>query len=84
MKVEFDVFANLDVDCDLIQFELDTSLPRTSKEFIPISGMTHVRTSPFYPQSNGKTERWRQSLEGECIRPGTPLSLDDARRLVSG
>ena len=27
------------------------------KEFIRISGMTHVRTSPFYPQSNGKQER---------------------------
>jgi hypothetical protein len=23
-------------------------------------------------------------LKEECIRPGTPLSLDDARRLVSG
>ena len=45
--------------------------------------MTHVRTSPFYPQSNGKIERWHKSLKGECIRPGTPLSLDDARRLVS-
>jgi putative transposase len=53
------------------------------KEFIRISGMTHVRTSPFYPQSNGKIERWHQSLKGECIRPGTPLSLDDARRLVT-
>jgi len=54
------------------------------KEFIRISGMTHVRTSPFYPQSNGKIERWHKSLQGECIRPGTPLSLDDARRLVEG
>ena len=44
--------------------------------------MTHVRISPFYPQSNGKIERWHKSLKGECIRPGTPLSLDDARRLV--
>jgi len=41
------------------------------KEFIRISGMTHVRTSPFYPQSNGKIERWHKSLKGECIRPGT-------------
>jgi hypothetical protein len=32
----------------------------------------------------GKIERWHQSLKGECIRPGTPLSLDDARRPVSG
>ncbi len=54
------------------------------KEFIRISGMTHVRTSPYYPQSNGKIERWHKSLKGECIRPGTPLSLEDARRLVKG
>jgi len=54
------------------------------KEFIRISGMTHVRTSPYYPQSNGKVERWHGSLKSECIRPGTPLSLDDARRLVAG
>ncbi len=53
------------------------------KEFIRISGMTHVRTSPYYPQSNGKLERWHGSLKAECIRPGTPLSLDDAKRLVS-
>ncbi len=46
--------------------------------------MTHVRTSPSYPQSNGKIERWHKSLKGECILPGTPLSLDDARRLVRG
>jgi transposase InsO family protein len=45
------------------------------KEFIRISGMTHVKTSPYYPQSNGKIERWHKSLKGECIRLGTPLSL---------
>jgi transposase InsO family protein len=54
------------------------------KEFIRICGMTHVRTSPYYPQSNGKLERWHKSLKSECIRPGTPLSLEDARRLVAG
>jgi transposase InsO family protein len=52
------------------------------KEFIRISGMTHVRTSPYYPQSNGKIERWHKSLKGECIRPGTPLSLEHGQRLV--
>lgn len=52
------------------------------KEFIRISGMTHVKTSPFYPQSNGKLERFHQTIKDECIRPGVPLSLDDARRIV--
>ena len=53
------------------------------KEFIRISGMTHVRTSPYYPQSNGKIERWQQSVKRECIRPKTPLCVEDARRVVS-
>jgi transposase InsO family protein len=59
-------------------------IARDFKEFIRISGMTHVKTSPYYPQSNGKIERWHKSLKGECIRPGTPLSLEDPRRLVKG
>ena len=52
------------------------------KEYIRLCGMTHVRTAPYYPQSNGKIERWNRSLKSECIRPGTPLSVEDARRLV--
>jgi transposase InsO family protein len=44
--------------------------------------MTHVRTSPFSPQSNGKIERWHPSLKGERIRPGVPLSVEEGCRLV--
>jgi putative transposase len=58
-------------------------IARDFKEFIRISGMTHVKTSPFYPQSNGKLERFHKTLKGECIRPKSPLSLDDARRIVA-
>jgi transposase InsO family protein len=58
-------------------------IARDFKEFIRICGMTHVRTSPYYPQSNGKMERWFKTLKGECIRVKTPLSLEDARRLVA-
>ena len=57
-------------------------IARDFKEFIRISGMTHVRTSPYYPQSNGKLERWHQSVKRECIRPLTPLTLEDAYRLL--
>ena len=55
-------------------------LRRHFKEFVRIAGMTHVRISPGYPQSNGKKERFFQTLKTECIRPGTPLSIEDARR----
>jgi putative transposase len=53
------------------------------KEFIRICGMTHVRTSPYYPQSNGKIERWHRTIKGDCIRPETPLTLEDAVRIVA-
>jgi putative transposase len=49
------------------------------KEFIRLAGMTHVRTSPYYPQSNGKLERWHKTIKHECIRPKVPLSLEEAR-----
>ena len=41
-------------------------IARDFKEFIRIAGMTHVRTSPSYSQSNGKLERWHKSLKSEC------------------
>ena len=58
-------------------------IARDFKEFIRIAGLTHVRTSPYYPQSNGKIERWHKSLKKDCIRPGVPLNLQEARRLVT-
>jgi putative transposase len=57
-------------------------IARDFKEFIRLAGITHVRTSPYYPQSNGKLERWHGSLKRECIRPAAPASLDEARRRV--
>jgi transposase InsO family protein len=53
------------------------------KEFIRLTGMTHVRTSPYYPQSNGKIERWHKTIKADAIRPGQPATLDEARALVA-
>ena len=58
-------------------------IARDFKEFIRVAGMTHVRTSPYYPQSNGKLERYQQTLKVTTIRPKAPASLDEARRLVT-
>ncbi len=52
------------------------------KAFIRLVGMTHVRTSRYYPQSNGKIERWHKTLKTTAIRPKAPESLEEARRVV--
>ena len=65
-----------------IMFRSKVYHPSIPLHVFRISGMTHVRTSPYYPQSNGKLERWHKTLKGECVRPGSPLSLQEARELV--
>ena len=52
------------------------------KEFLRLTQLSHVTTSPYYPQSNGKKERWYKTLKGNCIRIKTPLSLEQARKVV--
>ena len=52
------------------------------KSFVRMCEMQHVRISPGYPQSNGKIEVWHKTLKSECIRPQTPLTLEDAFRVV--
>jgi transposase InsO family protein len=58
-------------------------IARDFKEFIRVTGMTHVKTSPYYPQSNGKLERLNKSIKSECIRPAALLSLADGLNQVS-
>lgn len=58
-------------------------IARDFKSFIRITGMSHVRTSPYYPQSNGKIERWHKTLKSNAIRVRTPLSLEQARTVVT-
>jgi transposase InsO family protein len=59
------------------------SIAKDFKEFIRACGMSHARAAPYYPQSDGKIEHWHRIPKEDCIRPGTPLSLEDARRIVA-
>ena len=76
--------AHPDVHPRLISDNGPQFVAKEFKQFVKLKGMDQVRTSPYYPQSNGKLERWHQSLKRECIRPKTPLCLEDARRIVTG
>lgn len=58
-------------------------IARDFKEFVRVAGMTHVRTSPYYPQSNGKIERWHRTVKVDVIRGKEPSTLEEARKFVA-
>ena len=53
------------------------------KKFVKVIGINHTRISPYYPQSNGKMERFNKTLKIECIRKKVPLTLEDANHLIA-
>ncbi len=53
------------------------------RNFISDNRLTHWTTSPYYPQSNGKLERFHKSIKEECIKKKCPLTLEDAKRIIT-
>jgi putative transposase len=58
-------------------------IARDFKSFVRVMGLTHVRTSPYYPQSNGKLERWHGTIKRQCVRPGCFENVEEARERVA-
>jgi len=58
-------------------------IARDFKVFIREVGMTHVRTSPFYPQSNGKLERFHRTIKHDALRRFDPSDPEQARRVIA-
>jgi putative transposase len=52
------------------------------KGYIRLTGMTHVRTAPYCPQSNGKLERFHKTIKVDAIRPAAPQTREDGLRVV--
>lgn len=48
------------------------------RNLLRLKGMKQVRTSPYYPQSNGKLERAHKTIKSEAIRKTVVLSFEDA------
>lgn len=52
------------------------------KKFIAEYGLSHVKTSIAYPQSNGKIERFHKTIKAECIREKLPVNHKEAKRII--
>lgn len=59
-------------------------LSKDFKEYMRLSGFSHVRTRPYYPQSNGKLERYHRTIKAEEIRRNAYISIEDARKRIAG
>ncbi len=54
------------------------------KVFERLTGLSHVRTSPNYPQCNCKLERFHCILKDRCIRPNCPATYkEEAQKRVT-
>lgn len=58
------------------------SIAEDCKQFVRLAGITHVRTSPCYPQSNGRLERWYGTLKSEEFHDKAPCDVEKAPRVV--
>ena len=57
-------------------------IARDFKDYIRLTGMTHVRTAPYYPQSNGKLERFHKTIKSDAIRVAAPQTREEAERVI--
>lgn len=57
-------------------------IARDFKTDIREAGMTHIRTSPYYPQSNGKIERFHRTIKADAIRQHDTSDPKQARRVI--
>ena len=61
----------------------DPELNPKLQSFCRHYGTVILPTKPRMPRHNGKLERFHRTVKADGIRPGTPLSLADARRIVA-
>jgi putative transposase len=51
-------------------------------EYLRLAGLTHIKTSIRYPQSNGKIEKFHGTINQECLTRSSFIDLDDAKRQI--
>ena len=51
-------------------------------EYLRLAGLTHIKTSIRYPQSNGKIEKFHGTINQECLTRSSFIDLDDAKKQI--
>lgn len=51
-------------------------------EYLRFAGLTHIRTSICYPQSNGKIEKLHSTINQECLSRSSFINLEDAKNQI--
>lgn len=52
------------------------------RRFLGFHGLTHATTSPYYPQSNGKVERWFAAVKGEGLQGKALADIEHAKEVI--
>lgn len=55
---------------------------REFRRFISLHGLTQATTSPYYPQSNGKIERWYGTVKHNALRGKALHDIDHAKQIL--
>jgi len=58
-------------------------ISREFKGYLEMVGITHRKTRFYYPQSNGKVERFMQSCKSESVRKHTALDLNELKEQIA-
>lgn len=64
----------------------DNGSPYRSRPFARVlrwSGIRHIRTRPYRPQTNGKAERWMRTVLSECLYLEVFASGEQRRRRLA-
>ncbi len=60
-----------------------TAGPKAEFDEATLKEIAKMTGGVYYPQANGKFERFNRTIKTECIRPKAPISLADAKRIVA-
>ena len=56
--------------------------PRELADYLKIQGMAHTRGKPYHPQTQGKIERWQQTMKNQILLDNYYLPEELERKLT--